>query len=274
MPIFILSSRGCNLGNRPLLEVNRNHLGIICLCVITIILFSGLWPREFHFENQVALLSDGKGLRFSGRGLLYSQPLAVNLHQPDESTRGELTIEMAIQPEKESGRSILIIFAFDDEQPCERMLIGQWKKHLIIKSRRNACFQSGDYAEFDLENSLPGGKAQFITIASGNKGTALYLNGTMIKKNKNYSLLRPGEALSGRLILGNSGNGDHPWQGVVSTLALYDQTLSSGEALQHYETWRDNGEHLLWGKTYRLLITALKRREVQSSETIRSKGTI
>jgi len=224
------------------MEINRRHLGIICFCVITIILFAGLWPREFHFKNQVALLSDGKGVRFSGRGILYSQPIAVNLHQPDESTRGELTIEMAVQPEKEWGRSIPVIFAVDDGHPCERMLIGQWKKHLIIKSRRNACFQSGDYAEFDLDNSLPRGKSQFITIASGNKGTALYLNGTMIKKNKNYSLLKPGEALSGRLILGNASSGNRPWQGTVSKLAIYDQTLSSGEVLRHYEAWRDNRE--------------------------------
>ena len=226
--------------NLHLLAINRRHLGIICLCVITIILFAGLWPREFHFENQVALLSDGKGIRFSGRGILYSQPLAVHLHQHDESSQGSLTIEMAIQPEKEWGRSIPIIIAVDDGQPCERLLIGQWKKHLIIRSRRNACFQSGVYSEIALENSLPKGKAQFITIATGKDGTVLYIAGAKIKKNKTLSLLRPGEVLSGRLILGNSSAGNQPWQGTISMLSIYDQTVSSREALQHYETWRDN----------------------------------
>ena len=148
---------------------------------------------------------------------------------------------MAVQPEKEWGYSLPIIFAVDDGQLCERLLISQWKKHLIIRSRRNACFQSGDYAELDLDNSLHKGKAQFITIASGKDGTALYLAGAMVKKNKNYSLLRPGEELSGRLILGNSSTGNHSWQGTVAMLAIYDQKLSSGEALLHYETWRDNG---------------------------------
>lgn len=222
-----------------MLEVNRQHLGFICLCVITIILFAGLWPREFHFENQVAFLSDVKGLRFSGWGIIYSQPLVINHDQHAESTQDSLTIEMAVQPEKEWRRSIPIIFAVDDGQPCERLLIGQWKKHLIIRSRRKACFQSGDYSELGLENALPRGKTQFITIASGSNGTTLYLNGAMIKKNKNFLLLRPGEALSGRLILGNSSTGNHSWQGTVSALAVYAQVLSSEEVLRHYVAWRD-----------------------------------
>ena len=221
------------------MDINRRHLGIICLCVITIILFAGLWPREFHFENRVALLPDSNGIRFSGRGILYSQPLSAKHYQPDRSTQGSLTIEMAVQPEKEWGRSIPIIIAIDDGQACERLLIGQWKKHLIIRSRHNACFQSGDYAEFDLDNSLLKGKTQFITITSGNNGTTLYLNGAMIKKNKNFSLLKPGESLSGRLILGNSSNGNQPWLGTVSTLAIYNGILSSGEVLQHFEAFRD-----------------------------------
>ena len=225
--------------DQQLLEVNRRHLGFICFCVITIILFAGIRPREFHFENQVALLSDGKGIHFSGRGILYSQPLVVNLHQHDESTRDSLTIEMAVQPDKERGRSISRILAIDDGQPCERLILGQRKKHLIIRSRRNACFQSGDYAEIDLENALPKGKAQFITIASGSNGTTIYLNGAVIKKNKNFLLLRPGEVLSGRLILGNSSTGNHSWQGTVSALAIYDHVLSSEDVLRNYEALRE-----------------------------------
>jgi hypothetical protein len=228
------------LKNHHLLDINRRHLGIICLCIIAIILFAGLWPRTFQTSNDVSFLPDGKGVRFSGRGIVYTQPLKSNQRQQLDSMNGSLTLEMAIQPGKEWGRSLPIFFAVDDGQPCERLLISQWKKHLIIRSRRNACVQPEDYAEIDLDNSLPKGKAQFITIASGNKGTALYLNGTMVKRSSNFSLLRPGEALSGRLILGNSSTGNHSWQGTVSTLAVHDQVLSSDEILRNYGAWRES----------------------------------
>ncbi|MCK9417960.1 MAG: VanZ family protein [Nitrospirae bacterium] len=223
-----------------LLDINRHYLGIICLCVIAIILFAGLWPREFNFENQVDLLADGKGIRFSGRGILYSPPLVVYRHQNDESAQGSLTIEMAVQPDKEWGRSLPIILAVDDGEPCERLLIGQWKKHLIIRSRRNnACFQSGNYAEISLENALTRGKAQFITIASGKDGTTLSIAGAMVKKYQHFSILKPGEVLSGRLILGNSSTGNRSWQGTAATLAIHDQVLSSEEVLRDYTAWRD-----------------------------------
>jgi hypothetical protein len=73
---------------------------------------------------------------------------------------------MAVQPEKESGRNIAVIRAVDEGKPCERLVIGQWKNYRVIRSRRNVCFQSEDYSEIDLENVLPKGKAQFITITS------------------------------------------------------------------------------------------------------------
>ncbi len=223
-----------------LLEVNKRHLGTICLGVIVIILFAGLWPHELNFENQVALLKDGNGVHFSGRGILYSLPLSIRRPLHINSTDKALTIEMAVQADKEWKSSLPFILAIDDGQPCERLIIGQWINHLIIKNRRKACFQSGDYAELDLDNSLIVGKLQFITITSGSEGTALYLNGSLVKKKTNLSLLRPGEMLSGRLVLGNSSAGNQSWAGTVSALALYDTTLSSEEVLRDYESWRDS----------------------------------
>ena len=221
------------------MEINRRHLGIICLCILGIILIAGLWPRTFNNKNDAILLPDAKGIRFSGRGIIYTRS---SLKYPSPtSIPGALTIELAVQPNKEFGSSLPIILAINDEKPCERLLIGQWKKHLIIRSRRTSCFQSGYYGEIDIENALPKGKEQFITIASGKDGTILYVNGTSVKRYRNFSILKPGEVLSGRLILGNSSTGNHSWEGSISALAIHDRFLSSDEILRHYEAWRDHG---------------------------------
>lgn len=223
-----------------LLDINKRHLGAICLCVIVIILVAGLSPKSFHTKNDVTLLPDGKGVRFSGRGILFSSsPL---IHRPDGLTRGSLTIEMAIQADQEWRSSLPVILEIDDGQPCARLLIGQWKNHLIIRSRRTACFQPGEYAEISLVNALPAGKEQFITIASGKDGTTLSVNGARVKKNDTFSFLKQGEALSGRLILGNSSAGKHSWTGTLSALAFTDAGLSPEEVLRNYQSWRASGK--------------------------------
>lgn len=223
----------------PFITFISKYLGAICLCVITVILFAGLWLKDFHSENDVAFLPDGKGIRFSRRGIIYSKDMLAKRNAKHET--GSLSIEMVIESDKEWEKSVPVILAIDDGQSCERLIIVQWKSTLIVRSRlRNSC-QYDRTRQIGIGNALPKGKSRFISIASDKKGTAVYIDGQLKEWRRDVSLLGPDENISGQLVIGNSTNGYHPWTGIVSTLAIYDQALSSEEVQQHYEAWSDNG---------------------------------
>jgi hypothetical protein len=117
----------------PFTTIVSKYLGAICLCVITVILITGLWPKDLRSENDVAFLPDGKGIRFSRRGIIYTKDMLMKRHAQHET--GSLSIEMAIESDKEWNKSVPVILAIDDSQSCERLKIVQWKSTLIVQSR-------------------------------------------------------------------------------------------------------------------------------------------
>ncbi len=52
----------------------RMWLWILMLLLVSV-LFFGLRPKGFRFENGVAWLEDGTGVRFNDYGLAFTQPL-------------------------------------------------------------------------------------------------------------------------------------------------------------------------------------------------------
>ncbi len=222
----------------PLTTNFSKHLGAICLCVITIILFAGLWPINFHSGNDAAFLPEGKGIRFSRRGIIYTKDMLVQRHMPSEP--GALSIEMAIQADMVWNRSIPILLAITDGQSCEPLTIGHWKSSLIIRSTRTDSCQYDLSREIGVQDALVKGKTRLISITSGAGGTAIYIDGKLKTWRKDVSLLPPDEMLSGQLVLGNSAVGKHSWTGKLYALALYDEVLIPEEVVQHYDAWRDN----------------------------------
>lgn len=223
----------------PFITINSKYLGAISLCVITVILFAGLWPRDFNTRNDVAFLPDGKGIHFSRRGIIYTKDMLAKRHAQSEP--GSLSIEMAIQADMEWNNSVPVILAINDGQSCERFIIGQWKSSLIIRSIRTNSCRYDRLREIGLQDALLKGTSRFITITSGARGTAVYVDGKLKVWRKESSLLHSDDILSGQLVLGNSAVGKYPWTGTLYALAIYDQVLVSGEVVQHYKVWRDNG---------------------------------
>ena len=227
---------------RAFTNITHRHLGIICLCIIVVILFAGLWPHNFDLKNQAALMPDGKGVRFSGRGILYSRPLSLN--RKAESEPGSLSIEMAIQADREWLTYLPVIVALDDGRRCERLLVRQWRTSLVIRSRRGTSCRYDRSREIGVRNVLLPGKTRFIGITSDPRGTAVYADGQLTVWRKDLSLLNSAETLSGSLVLGTSADGKQSWTGTMSSFSLYDRKLSPEESLQHYEDWRDSGRAL------------------------------
>jgi hypothetical protein len=227
---------------RALAGSTRRHLGTISLCIIAVILIAGLWPRNFNFKNEAALLPDGNGIRFSGKGMAYSRPLPLNRNATFEP--GSFSIEMAIQADREWRRYLPVIFALDGGTWCERLIVGQWRSSLIIRSRRESSCKYVRSREIGVRDLLLPGKTRFIGISSGAEGTAVYADGQLKVWRKDLSLLNPGETFNGSLIVGTSADGKLSWTGTMSSFSLYDRSLSPEESLQHYEDWRDSGRAL------------------------------
>jgi hypothetical protein len=183
-------------------------------------------------------MPDGSGVRFSGRGIVYSGPLSVDGRLLTEPA--SLSIELAVRPDRDWRKYIPVIVAIDDGKSCERLIIGQWKAHLIVRSRQGKACQQAGMREIGVQYALPKGKESFISITSGIGGTAVYVDGQLKERRKTLSFPRFDGPLSGRLVLGNSAEGKDSWTGTVSRLAVYNQELSQEETLRRYEAWRNN----------------------------------
>jgi len=72
----------------------------------------------------------------------------------------------------------------------------------------------------------------FLTISSGEPGTAIYVDGILVKKSASFRF--SGEDLTGQLIMGNAPSASNNWSGSVKRLVVYDRELSSAEVSQHF----------------------------------------
>jgi hypothetical protein len=223
----------------PFITIISKYLSAICLCVIAVILFAGLWPRNFNTGNDVAFLSDGKGIHFSRRCIIYTKDMLAR--RSTQSEPGSLSIEMAIQADTVWKNALPVILAIYDGHSCDRFIICQWKSSLIIRSIQTDSCRYERSREIGIQDALLKGKTRFISITSGARGTSVYVDGKLQDWRKELSLLHPHEFFSGHLVLGNSAVGKDSWTGMLYALSIYDQDLISEEVLQHYEAWRENG---------------------------------
>ncbi|MFH1083017.1 MAG: VanZ family protein [Pseudomonadota bacterium] len=145
-----------------------------------------------------------------------------------------------IRPEvldKKGFSHILTLHNGDDES---QLMMGQWLSSIV--------FMNGN----DYENKKQGKKIWantadadsneiFVTVTSGIGGTSLYLNGQLVKKQKDMILKVPKGDSKSRLIIGNSIYGKHSWEGRIRGLAFYRNVFPDHRAALHYSEWVKDG---------------------------------
>lgn len=222
----------------------NKYSGIICLCVITVIIIAGLWPFNFIPGNKVERLQNDNGIRFYGQGIVFS-PEPINIRKT-AYLNSSITIELFIRPHRVSHSMMSSLLTLYDRDR-ENILIGQWIKELFI---RVPCDPSINiehpkrYCEISIENALEEDTTHLISLTSGNGSTAIYIDGSLMNSFPNFSLLSDERRLSGQLVLGNSPDGRHTWNGTFLGLAIYDQTLDDKEILINYRSWHKYGHPL------------------------------
>lgn len=233
-----------NLGLKYISQLNPESprlLGALCMAILIIILVAGLWPFNFFPRNKVAWLPDQNGVHFYGQGIIISSAVRDKEQKPPFPD-GTITLELWLRPLMETGNLPHILTLYDGKTP-DIFLVGQWKSHLIIRSRTDdqaARKRVKPYQEIGIHNALLKNQNTLITITSGSEGSAIYVNGKLAQTYPRHRLLSGNRSGDIRLILGNSPTGESCWNGNLMGLAIYNRALSADQVSGDYRSWLGN----------------------------------
>jgi len=199
-----------SMNELAIVKRGKIFLGIISFCIVTIFFLAGLWPLNFHPKNEVEWLPNKNGIRFYGRGIVYSS-LPFKGQKQDFFQNNSITIEVWLQPKKVPDRHFTYIASLYDGKDTEYLTIGQWNNNLLIFTNRNIKTMNIESTpKIGLGNALPNGEIEFITLTSDSVGTIIYINGNLAKNYPKYPLISEKQLTNTQLILGNSPTGKNP----------------------------------------------------------------
>jgi hypothetical protein len=200
----------------------------MCACVLFCTLVAGLWP--FHApKNEVRWLSDGNGLLFAKHGSIVSaSPIEANPSQTDKSC----SLEIWLEPRQVSAEGTVLAFYW----PAKRVVaftLRQYQNGLVLEreSRGPSAWEASIY----VGDVFRGPEPVLFTISSGEAGTAVYVDDTLVRKAPDFKLTS--QDLSGEFVVGNSPLTAYSWSGQVKGLAIYDRELSASEVSQDFANW-------------------------------------
>ena len=207
-------------------------LGILCVGILLGILTAGLWP--FHApKNQVSWSSSGAGLEFGAHGLILSSA-ASSIPGLKDGT--PCSIELWVKPDfSDIGGTILAFYV--PENRIVTFSLHQSIDDLFLR-RPSAAAQSRTKTKFYVNHVFRKNRELFLTITSSPQGTAVYVNGVLVRVSQAFGI--SASDLAGQLIVGNYPLVDNGWQGQVMGLAIYHRELTATQVLQNYDRWMAN----------------------------------
>jgi hypothetical protein len=204
-------------------------LRAICACVLLGILVAGLWP--FHApRNEVSWLREGNGLIFGKHGSIVSAtPFEATGTQDEKSC----SLEIWLKPSRiDSDGGMILAFYW----PANRVVpfaLRQFRSGLVLEreSQGHVTKKAGIYVG-DVFGSL---KPVFVTITSGETGTTIYVDGTLVKRFPNFAV--SSRDLTGQLVVGNAPSTTYNWSGQLKGLEVYNRELTSAEVSRGFADW-------------------------------------
>ena len=192
------------------------------------IMAATLWPFNPVPRNDVSWLPQATGIHFGKNGLVLS---SHDFSATATSEAHPYSLEISLRPASETDVHTFLTFYLADRPLA--LELGQRGHFLVIFRRvRNAQGRFSS-AEIDVDHVFQRGKAVWLTVTSGRRGTSVYLNGELVRSAGGFHL--PENAFAGQLVLGSSPITYDPWSGDVSALALYRSELSAAQVRQHFQ---------------------------------------
>lgn len=208
----------------------------LCICVVGI-LFFGLKPKDYSFENQVKWIDGGPGIRFGRYGSAHSV-VSLPLSQTDRTQ--PFTVEMVVQPARSVDIRFQTILLLHGGEDASQLVIGQWRSSIVVMNGDKYDGSAGHRTIYASE-ALSMHKPHMVTITSGQRGSGIYIDGKQMKQKGNLRLRLPSHNDGVSLVLGNGIYGERGWVGDVTGLALYLKELSGALIRLHHAHWLGNG---------------------------------
>ena len=207
---------------------------LLTAAMLLLIVYFGLRFKGAAISNDVVWLENAPGIRFDRTGIVYAE--SVDLARGPKGAAGAVSIELALKSAAPGDGHFQFVLLVHGGEDARQLVVGQWRSWLIV--------MNGD--DYDAKrrrpriavNALLPGKRRFVTIVSGEEGTAVYLEGQLAKRNPGLRLEIPDRGAGGRLVLGNSIYGRHAWTGELYGLAYYQRALAAEAVHRHAQQWR------------------------------------
>lgn len=212
--------------------LNRRHFGWLSLAIVAGYLVVGWWPFDFHPPNRVRWLAGGAGLHFEPYGIAYD-PAPLPAAGPGRFAN--FTVELRVRAQPEPADNTFDLLTIHNPRLPLDFTLCQWKQDFLLRATIHPRQQPGRILEVGVDDALPDGKPQFLTVRGNRTGTEFYLNGKAAKHFPYFVL--NAEALDGQLILGNAASGKQSWTGSLLGLAIYNRALDAAEIARHYTLW-------------------------------------
>ncbi len=206
--------------------------GVLCFAVLCGILVAGLWP--FHSpKNEVSWLRSENGIRFGEYGTALSSGLLKMIKVQDESS---CSLEIWLQPGLTHDTNTF--FAFYTPRDSVKFSLHQSNTDLVLQSQIRNDHQTRTRRMY-VENIFRQEKPVFITIASDAQGTAIYIDGALVRTSPQFRF--SSKDCTGQLVVGDSPVSSDSWSGQLRGLAIYNKDLTAAQVSQHYEGWTKKG---------------------------------
>jgi VanZ family protein len=211
---------------------DKKCLGTLCVVVIAGVLICTLWPFNPFPSNDVSWLTEENGIRFGRHGVVTSKAVLV---AEGTGTATSCSLELLLQPADVSGAYTIVNF-YSTNNPTQ-FRVRQWTDGLLIS--RLSTHKRLRAEKFDVDHAFQKWKSVFLTLASGPKGTVVYLNGRRARILPKFTIDK--SDLSGQIVIGNPATNYQPWPGEMRRLAVYSRELSPEDVSRHYEAWIEHG---------------------------------
>jgi hypothetical protein len=216
--------------------VKKNVPGWICLAVLCAILVAGLWPFMPFPSNDVHWLADGNGVFFGTRNGIIISSGPLKTPSPEELAS---SIEVWLESGGSNDDDENFFLSFYTPESPNQLRLGQWADELLvrheIRDQQNHSRSVGIWVDHAFQRNKP----TFVTLTAGTDGTALYIDGVLVRTSPDFGL--SAKNFSGEIVMGTSPVRRSTWVGWMRGLAVYDRELTSDQVSSHYKIWTGNG---------------------------------
>ena len=212
--------------------MQKQVLGLFCASILAGIVIAGLWP--FHApKNEVSWLHAGDGLHFGGHGVMLA---SVASRLAGSKAGASCSVEILLRPDNpDTGGALLAFYSPEDRvvafslyQSLDDLLL----RRVTVYQHRRAR------TKWYIDHVFAKNKQVFVTITSGSRGTAVYVDGTLVGTSQRFEVSRMD--LASQVVIGSSPIADNGWRGEFKGLGIYDSELTPAEVEQHYSSWSGN----------------------------------